>query len=68
MILMQKDTTFVVRSGPLKKGKELGSELKVRVDGDLERLKVTCRRKDGWGKRSPVFRIHRNKRVPFVLI
>ena len=47
---MQKDTTFVVRSGPLKKGKEFGSELKVRVEGDLEDWKLHVVGKTGGGR------------------
>ena len=40
-----------------------GSELKVFVDACLERLKDICCWEDGWRKRIPVSRCHRDKRI-----
>ena len=41
----------------------IGSELKVSVDVDLERLKVICCWEDGLMNRVPDSRCHRDKRV-----
>ena len=41
----------------------VGSELKVPVNAGLERLKVLCGWKDGYWKRVPVSRSHKDKQV-----
>ena len=62
----QIGTIFVVRGGPFyrenkKKFQGLGRSLS--VDVGLERLKVICSLEDGHGKRCPVSRSHRDKRI-----